>query len=255
MIKINRAQCPNILQNPPRAKSSYNNPSVTSALETMQFTKCAYCETRIVIGAQVDHYIPREEFVTGTDTNGNKIYDWDAANEWENLIYSCSKCNGTKKTPPFLNGTRVIINPTLPNSNPENFLDFRVLGEGSLNIVVVIIPKNKSPLGKSTIEILNLDTRIDHLRPLRQLAIKLESLFLSLIVNIKDGIDINDQDNQNKLSEIYNSMLSNHPYAGFTRAFFNRRMEEFKQHEKPDIEKKLNSSVNLNITIPKGVVV
>lgn len=63
----------------------------------MQHEKCAYCEKNIKEGAQVDHFVPQEDFFTGNDSNGKKQYNWNDANNWKNLLYACSKCNGAKK--------------------------------------------------------------------------------------------------------------------------------------------------------------
>ena len=255
MIRIYRYPCPSVLLNTPRSESCYNNNSVTSVLNQMQFEKCAYCEKNMRDGAQVDHYIPLEEFVTGLDANGEKQYNWNEANRWENLVYSCIKCNGAKKTnAPFKGATRLIIDPTT-RSNPENYLDFKVLGKGTKDIRVTIIPKANSSLGKNTIDKLKLDIRKDHIDPLNLLAIEFESLFLTLLVKINQGQDINHQDCQNKITSILTYMLSNSPYSGFSRAFFRQRLEEFEQKEKPSIERALGHNVNLTITIPTGVVI
>ncbi|MEK0338117.1 MAG: HNH endonuclease, partial [Nitrosopumilus sp.] len=195
MIKINRAEAPRILQNTPRSESSYNNHNVTSVLLTMQFTKCAYCEKSIKEGAQVDHYIPIDEFVIGTNSDGSKRYNWTKANRWQNLLYSCVKCNGAKKRKnPFKGHTRVIIDPSNSYIDPEKYLDFRVNDINNINVIVSIIPKNKSTIGKNTINNLKLDIRRDHIGELNILAIEFENLFLTLLLKIKQGLDINHID-------------------------------------------------------------
>ena len=195
MIKINRGPCPEILVSAPRAASSYNSNTVTDALSLMQYGKCAYCERDIRSAAHVDHYIPREEFVTGTDSDGKKQYNWDEANKWENLIYSCIKCNGAKKVPPFRGKKRVIIDPTNRRIDPEKFIDFKVHGLGTLNVNVSVTPIKSSPLARNTIKNLRLDVRDDHIGDLQTYALELGHIFLNLIVDVNKGKDLTDRYN------------------------------------------------------------
>lgn len=254
MIKINREDTPPILQNIPRRQSYYNDLRVTSVLNIMQNSKCAYCEKNIENDFEVDHYNPKEEYSIGI-VNGKKQYNWDQANRWENLLLSCRKCNRTKSSkPPFAGASRIIIDPTI--SDPERFIDFKVLNGQTDKIKVVVFPKNNSLIGKSTIEKLQLNLRFkDHTGPLAIRAIDFDNWFLKLIVNIRRGINENNAACQILIRDINSSMLSNYNYAGFARSFFRRRLEYFNNNERGNLENILGRVVNLNIVIPKGVLI
>ena len=157
MIQIQRNDCPEILQRNTLRASYYNNEQVTDVLFRMQFGKCAYCEKSIKEGAQVDHYVPIDEYVTGKNSKGKKQYNWNQANRWENLLYSCVKCNGAKTNEnPFCNGTRVIIDPSDLTDDPEKHIDFIIINKDSIDMMVSVIPKDSSVLGKHTINYLKL---------------------------------------------------------------------------------------------------
>jgi hypothetical protein len=253
MIKIAREGCPNVLNRNPRLKSYYNHVDVTLALNRMQFEKCAYCEKLIRDGAQIDHYNPLEAYVTGKNATGKKIYDWHQANIWENLLYTCTKCNGAKKKHLPLKGSRrQLINPTL--SDPERFIDFNFIGLGTPFLEVTIISKNSSKIGKSSIEILKLDMRKkDHLGPLAIFANELDKLFIEILMKLLQGTQINHVDCQSVISRFHEYMLSNRPYAGFSRAFMKKRLEHFERFEKSGIEARVGYQINLGITVPTGI--
>lgn len=256
MIKIDRANTPPILQNTNLTQSSYSHPLVMQKLFEMQFGKCAYCEKSIEESRQVDHYIPLENYVIRVYSNGKKLYNWNKANKWENLIYSCQKCNRTKNQKnPFNGSIRVIIDPTNRYMNPEKYLDFRISSNKDYNIIVSIIPKGNSPLGKNTIDKLKLDIRKDHIGKLNGLALKFDFLFNSLILRIKQGQSIFHGDIQTIVTKIQGYMLSNIQHAGFARSYFSQRLHDFNKNEKPKIERELRIAINLNITIPEGVVI
>jgi 5-methylcytosine-specific restriction endonuclease McrA len=148
MIKIQRCQCPSILKKPILLQSYYNHQDVTKALRNMQFGKCAYCEKLIDDGYQVDHYIPIEEYITSIDLKGKKQYNWHIANKWENLLYSCTNCNGAKKKEkPFHGKKRVIIDPTNLKTDPEKHIDFIIFDKNTINAIIAVTPRNKSQLG------------------------------------------------------------------------------------------------------------
>lgn len=253
MVKIRRCNCPQILRRQELLASYYNHPEVTNALSDMQFGKCAYCETMIENNSQVDHYIPCEEYIVG-NIGGKKQYSWQQANRWSNLIHACPKCNGAKKKEkPIVNGRRVIINPTYSRIDPENHIDFKVVDKNQATIRVTVIPKNHSQLGDSTITKLKLDTRKDHLGPITILALEFENLFLKLLVQIKTQRNIYHVECQRIIRKINEHMLSNSPYAGFARAFFRKRLIEFENTERKDIESEIDQNIDLMINVPSGI--
>ncbi|EBL1934438.1 HNH endonuclease [Salmonella enterica] len=65
------------------ARNRYNDTEVTEVLKPLFHAKCYLCERNEVQDAEVEHLIPHE----GDD---NLKYNWD------NLFYSCSRCNGIK---------------------------------------------------------------------------------------------------------------------------------------------------------------
>lgn len=254
MIKIKRGKCPAILRRPNLLASYYNHQNVTNALRIMQFGKCAYCETMIKDNSQIDHYNPKEEYIINVTRAGKKEYDWNQANQWNNLLCACSKCNGAKKKEkPFENNNRVIINPRYLRIDPEDHIDFHIIDKNLATIKVIVTPRNSSRLGNSTIKKLKLDKRKDHLGPLYVLALEFESLFLTLLVHIRNQRDINHNDCQKKIADINRYMLSNSPYTGFARAFFRRRLDEFEKNERQNLETELGQKIDLMITVPTGI--
>ncbi len=254
MIQIQRGKCPSILKRPNLLASYYNHQDVTNALRIMQFGKCAYCEAMIIDSPQIDHYNPKEEYIIAVTTVGKKQYDWHKANQWKNLLYACSKCNGAKKKEkPFENNTRVIINPRYLKIDPEDHIDFHIIDKNLATIKVFVTTKDGSPLGNSTIRKLKLHIRKDHLGPLSVLAIEFENLFLKLLVHIRNQRDIYHADCQTQIAFINRYMLSNSAYSGFARAFFRKRLDEFEKNERQTLETKLGHEIDLMITIATGI--
>jgi hypothetical protein len=71
-------------QNTPDVKKNYLSNEVIFALEKIFYGKCYLCED-VVAHPQIDHFIPVEIDIT-------KKYDWN------NLYYSCPRCNSIKST-------------------------------------------------------------------------------------------------------------------------------------------------------------
>ena len=68
----------------PDVKKDYLSPQVVFELEKIFYGKCYLCED-IVSNPQIDHFIPVE-------VDETKKYDWN------NLYYSCGRCNSIKGT-------------------------------------------------------------------------------------------------------------------------------------------------------------
>ena len=97
MISIYRTTTPDILDATKRnlGANVYKNDAVIEALLEMQNFKCCYCEKKLTdIGTSerwVEHVIAKSEFKINEGT-----IDWNRANSWTNLLYSCATCNSKK---------------------------------------------------------------------------------------------------------------------------------------------------------------
>jgi uncharacterized protein (TIGR02646 family) len=67
----------------------YRDDDVRMALETLFHGKCAYCETKLTEGWNVDHHRPKKRVKERPDHPG---YYW-LAYEWTNLYPACNGCN------------------------------------------------------------------------------------------------------------------------------------------------------------------
>lgn len=74
----------------------YGHNQVRAALEKLFHLKCAYCETPVVAGFDVEHFRPKGRVADAPDHPG---YYW-VAYTWENLLPSCVPCNQRRKDPP-----------------------------------------------------------------------------------------------------------------------------------------------------------
>lgn len=96
MIKLERAPCPDFLTEDKvneltekyknTGESVWNNDHIKVPLSDSSFDKCAYCETDLKHPStymEVEHFLP-------------KTYHEDLVVNWENLLPSCKRCNGTK---------------------------------------------------------------------------------------------------------------------------------------------------------------
>lgn len=160
MIKIRRASCPRVLRNP-RGRRSYRNESVVRTLWKMQGEKCCYCEQKIPEHGHlkaVEHFQPQD------------VYQ-DRANDWDNLLLACSQCNGSKSNlfPICLTGNKyepkiiylnakaigILINPSDPETDPEDFISFNADPEHAL--VGFPFGLDENGRGEKTIEITGID--------------------------------------------------------------------------------------------------
>lgn len=239
MIRINRANCPVSLSSGTLTASSYSRQDVKDALIIMQNGKCAYCEKKMDSEKQVDHFIPQEEFVIGRNERDQKIYDWNRANVWENLLYSCNECNGAKKKrSPFSNsGVRLILDPSHPSEYPEEHIIFITDNYQSSKISVHV--RSDSQLGNTTIDALKL-TRKKHIGRLQRHAIVIWSKFLGYLVEIKNGTDISDSDCTDFKDTINTFMNKNKSFSAYSKAFISQLLES---DECGEIEEGINLGI------------
>ena len=162
MIKIERCECPDVLEKSPVEGNRYRNKGVVNKLWEMQYGKCCYCEQKIPSEGHskaVEHFKPKSTFRY-------------LRNDWKNLLLTCPQCNGKKsdKFPVELTDesreTKVIylqtesdaepliIDPSNPNIDPQEHIDFIV--DDIDNELGLIIARNNSELGKLTIDVVDL---------------------------------------------------------------------------------------------------
>ena len=105
MVKIHRLECPN-----PTALNNgdYKHPINKKALKDSSYDKCMYCESKIshIDYGDVEHIKPKSKYPA-------------LEFEWENLGYSCTKCNRKYKNDNY-DEQAPYINPY--NEEPENFI-------------------------------------------------------------------------------------------------------------------------------------
>ena len=142
----------------------YAHPLIKTALKTLQYSKCCFCEAKIthIAYGDVEHFRPKAAYKrTITDTYQYPGYYW-LAYDWENLFFSCQICNQRFKGnlfPLLDEQTRILdhdsdivseqcvfVHPTHDNS--EEFITFEQ---------EVPKAKNGSVRGKMTISSLGID--------------------------------------------------------------------------------------------------
>lgn len=252
MIKINRPSTPpeSLNKSPDKfVEGDYSKSDVKKALLKMQYRKCCYCEKGELESGkpEIEHYIPRTHY-SFKDSSNKSL--WHLANKWQNLLYSCWQCNSAKSNKPPFNkrtGVREIIDPSCPDIDPEEHIDFIINGA-----IVDYIPKQDDSLGKTTIQSLKLETskRDDLRRPLRRLLTDIEKLFWDLVyvIEINDSTAIT-----RKANEIAGLMSADMPFASFSRRFIEMRLKELNESDLPQLEEKNGVKYGrVAIPIPKG---
>ncbi|MHC4334785.1 MAG: HNH endonuclease family protein [Planctomycetota bacterium] len=212
MINIRRCACPSTLSQGYTLADKCCKKEVVLALHGMQHGKCCYCEKEIATEGQeqaIEHFRPKapDRFP-------------ELENTWTNLLHACSCCNGWKWShfPTDRNGNPLLLDPSDLDVDPEDDLEFHTDDEDDLNWGRVS-PRNGSPLGDKTIEIVGLDK----VNKRRERVAEYNKLFAAY-VEIK-----NAQDEITKRQKIaaFEAMLSaNNAHAGFARAFArNKRLD------------------------------
>ena len=142
MIKLTRAAAPLYLTSEKVAelterfkvtgKSVWNDDNIKIPLLFSGNGKCAYCECPLTTES---NYMEVEHF-ENKDRSPEKVV------LWENLLPSCKKCNGAKGAHDVL--VEPIVNPFVDDPREHIALRFYRM-------------KGKTPLGKSTIDVANLN--------------------------------------------------------------------------------------------------
>jgi uncharacterized protein (TIGR02646 family) len=221
MIKIARADCPPVLQNASSEGKHYNKKKVVKVLWEMQHEKCCYCEQKIPHEGHlkaVEHFKPQSIFQ-------------DLKNDWKNLLLACTQCNGKKsaKFPVELTdesgepkviylktesgGKPLIIDPSDPNIDPEEHIDFIV--DDSEGLHGIVKARCNSNLGLLTIKVVDL-TSIFYTKQRR-------NYYYSLMMEYRNLLKAMDENNDTELESCkrYFRMLisAKGKFAAFVRAF------------------------------------
>lgn len=194
-----------------------------------QHGKCCFCERKRDPKGEsdIEHFRPK------TKADGVKPGYWWLAYDWDNLFFSCKRCNKKKASKfPLLSGLRarspkskVKEKPVFPHpvdDNPEDFIGFIWEEETARVPIAWPVGKDNDGCGSETIKILGLDNRIlaeergRLLLSLGALAGKMNAAkyLLENEMQFKKG----EVDEVKK--EIKKETKADFEYAGFRRAFF-----------------------------------
>lgn len=142
----------------------YAHPEVKKRLYSDQRGKCAYCECHLAGDyGHVEHYRPKGAYCPTPDAPPQTPGYYWLAHDWQNLLLSCSRCNTSWKRNHFplecesqrrmadrdISAERpLIINPCA--TRPDRHIIFREH---------VALPRDGSPQGRATIDLLGLNRR------------------------------------------------------------------------------------------------
>ena len=221
MIRIHRSAEPPALQGRTASGTHYNKQNVVDALWEMQHGKCCYCERRLPETGHlkaVEHFRPKSIFP-------------ELRNEWRNLLLACSQCNGYKadKFPEVLpdpsDGDKAleagpkqsaILDPSDPEIDPEDHIDFDFSGPEWADGFAVIMARNGSPLGEETIQTVGLDASFYTC----ERRARYRRVILAAYVNLLEALDNGDVDQIAAERQSFELLMaSRRPYAGLARAF------------------------------------
>ena len=171
MIKLTRYPKPNFLTDEKVAELTkkfkknkinvWNNDKIKEPLLNSSNKKCAYCECSLDKEAQ---YMEVEHF-EDKDNNSDKVV------EWENLLPSCKRCNGSKSTHDVI--IKPIVNPYVDEPKEHFKLkNYRL--------------KRKTDKGKESIDVCDLNNSQRVVKVRFEIGNKLEDT----IENAKDKYDL-----------------------------------------------------------------
>ncbi|MGN5130512.1 HNH endonuclease [Aeromonas hydrophila] len=115
----------------------YNRPEVVDALRTMFYGKCYLCERNEIHDVEIEHFIPQ-------DAGGSRM-------DWDNLFYSCSRCNGIKS-----NRHSDLLNCTDPHINVCREIRLKIFTTPDNDIFIEPTSSQPSNETLNTIELLKL---------------------------------------------------------------------------------------------------
>jgi hypothetical protein len=250
MIKINRTACPDFLDTKRRklGANDYAHQTVVDALLEMQYFKCCFCEKYLPDIGRTAQWV--EHFIAKTSSrfkNANNSINWNQANAWTNLLFSCSTCNSSKgRLEPFSpSGHRKLIDPSDSSIDPENYIDFIIIDE-----VIVYKSKGRGRLGRNTIQNLKLQSRMDIYSFLRKQKTIIDSNFSDLVNALMEG---NNHMVQSNLNDLRRKTSAHQPHASFNRKYIAQKIAKFNQIDLPKINLHYGSQINpINIALATG---
>ena len=223
MIKISRTSAPPILSTS-IAQRRYRLDPVVAALWAMQRGKCCYCEQSIPgsgLGTHVEHFKPQTTYP-------------NLRNVWENLLLACATCNGKKSDEFPLTGNeeQLLLNPSDPNIDPEEHIDFIMGNEPNIRLLApmahrfrigMVEAKNQSRRGDQTIKTIHLQMDF-HVTKRARVVRGLERCLYTLHTELKriqagDG-DLSEVENHKQV--LRGAMEDENEYAGVARAFWRK---------------------------------
>ena len=213
MIKIKRRARPPVLEGATPTGEHYKNPEVVRTLFDMQYEKCCYCEQKVPEqghGRAVEHYRPKSK--------GQYPH---LKNVWENLLLACSMCNGKKSNrfPTDDQGNPLVIDPSDPDLDPEDHIDFIV--DDTHALFGQILPKANSMIGSKTIETIGLYQ--EYYRQMRMIHCK------ELFLNYLDIVSASDNASRRANIIKFESLMSaNSKFAAFARKFAREKQLDIK---------------------------
>lgn len=250
MIKIQRTSCPDCLDTTSNTltPNDYKLTDVLNALLDMQHFKCCYCEKYLPVLGKTAKWV--EHFIAKTDDsfkNANGITNWNRANAWSNLLYTCSTCNRSKGTQKSfaVSGKRNLIDPSYSRMDPERHIDFLI--DDSL---IVYRERAKSKLGKNTIENVKLKSRTDIYFLLRKQKLEIDSIFANIVNALIDG---NTVMATSTINDLIATSSAHRPHASFNRKYIVQKVNKFNQIELAQINQYYNTKIApLTVNIAKG---
>ncbi len=212
----------------PKAKSSiYAHPSVKKTLRNAQHNKCAYCETLNTTSHDVvEHFRPKNGWQQKRgDTLNKPAYFW-LSYEWENLLFACDVCNDAAHkgnlfplanpsqradatNPDVVDEKPLLINPY--TVDPNRYIEWNR---------DIPRPRNKSRMGRKSIEVFGLDQD--------GLLMDQRRLYLIKVRDILDAAKAmpSDKSERRALVTLLRDCLKNSaPWAAMIRANFKDRIE------------------------------
>jgi len=253
----------------------YKHGDVKSALNEIFHFKCAYCESRYGPTAPVDieHFRPKSAVVVQDESLIKPGYYW-LASDWDNLLPSCIDCNRARIHPqadagndPELTGKanlfpvkrdrrngsamnpgvergegRLLLNPC--RDRPECHLVFRLDAE-----FVLVQPVRKSRAtsrkGRESIRVYGLNRRgLAEERADRRLRIinQLTSVMQALARLQRASDDLSSQRNlAARLKELDTLSGDNQEYAGMSRQWIGRALDELNPEIEQIMENRLDA--------------
>lgn len=238
MIKINRPdEVPEVLLNKGKEKtlehrveydngkrkfkfdnSIYGHETVKESLVKMQHGKCCYCETSSTPPpsfGDIEHFRPKSH------------YYW-LAYDWDNLLFSCERCNRSFKRAEFplenpddrakshyddiTKERPLLINPAL--ENPEDYMTFN-------GMMAVAIDGNLK--GRRTIKVLGLNA--NDLLNIREKVYERLRQYYTLILKFKDRVKELEEDFSDLSETLNKAMEDSEPYAAMARAAIESRFQ------------------------------